>query len=61
MLVLVGCSLTAGAVKQTVSGLDGLVDGVGGNVVVNLPQTEAHLGHVKAAVQLDVGDGHDEW
>lgn len=41
---------TAGAVKQTVSFLDGVVDLVRAGVVVHLPETEAHEGHVVAAV-----------
>jgi hypothetical protein len=48
--------LTAGAVKETVSGLDGIVDNIGGDSVVDLPETEAHLGHVGAAAKLDVGN-----
>lgn len=49
-MVFYGGSSTAGAVKQTVSFLDGLVDLVSAGVVVHLPETEAHEGHVVAAV-----------
>jgi hypothetical protein len=48
-------SRTAGAVKQTVAGLDGIVDGVGADVVVDLPQAETHKGHLVATVELDGG------
>lgn len=47
---------TAGTVEETVSGLDGVVDDVGSDVVADLPETEAHLGHLMAAVELDVGN-----
>jgi len=47
--------LTACAIEETVTKLNGLVDGVGSNSVVDLPEAEAHLGHIKAAVELDVG------
>lgn len=50
LVVFYGGSSTAGAVKQTVSFLDGLVDLVSAGVVVHLPETEAHEGHVVAAV-----------
>lgn len=50
--------LTTRAVEQTVAGLDGVVDGVSGAGAVDLPEAEADLGHVIAAVELDVGDGH---
>lgn len=49
---------TASTVKETVSNLDGVVDRVGASVVVDLPQTEAHDGHIIAATQLDVGGRH---
>lgn len=49
--------LTAGAVEETVTGLDGIVNDISGDGVVDLPETEAHLGHVVAAVELDYG-GH---
>lgn len=47
--------LTASTVKETVADLDGIVDDVGANVVRDLPEAEAHLGHVVAAVKLDDG------
>lgn len=47
---------TAGTVEETVSGLDGVVDDVGSDVGADLPETEAHLGHLMAAVELDVGN-----
>ena len=47
---------TAGTIEQAVSGLDGFVDDVGGNFVADLPETEAHLGHVIATIELDVGN-----
>lgn len=49
---------TAGAVKAAVAGLDGFVDLVGAGVIVDLPQTKAHKGHVIAAVQLDGRSSH---
>ena len=53
-------SLTACAVEQTVTSLDGAVDLVGAGVVVHLPQTEAHEGHVKATAQLNGRGSHFE-
>jgi hypothetical protein len=47
--------LTAGAIEEAVSSLDGVVDDIGGNGAVDLPEAEAHLGHVIAAVELDDG------
>ena len=51
---------TACAIEESVAGLDGIVDGVGAGVVVDLPQTEADLRHLVAIVQRDVGsvDSH---
>jgi len=54
--VVVGHGLTACAIEQTVARLDGLVHGVGCHLGVDLPETEAHLGHVMAAAELDVGN-----
>ena len=48
--------LTACAVKETVSGLDGIVNDIGGDVVADLPEAEAHLGHLGAAVELEAGN-----
>lgn len=48
--------LTAGTIEEAVSDLDGVVDGIGSNVVVDLPETEADLGHVMARAELDVGN-----
>lgn len=45
---------TSSTVEETVTGLDGVVDGIGGNGVVDFPQAETDLGHVVAAAQLDV-------
>lgn len=42
--------LTAGTVEQTISDLDGVINRVGGGRIVNLPETEAHEGHVMARV-----------
>jgi hypothetical protein len=50
--------LTTSTIEQTVTSLDSLVDLVGASVVVDLPQTEAHDGHLVAAVQLDSGRNH---
>ena len=47
--------LTRSAVEETVSSLDGVVDDIGGDRVVDLPETETDLGHVIAAVELDNG------
>lgn len=49
---------TASTIEETVAGLDGLVDGVSADGVVDLPQTEAHEGHVMAAVELDGRRSH---
>lgn len=46
---------TAGTVEQTVSGFDGLVDLVCAGVIVHLPETEAHNGHIISAVKFDCG------
>jgi hypothetical protein len=56
----VGEKRTAGTIEETVASLDGVVDLVGTGVVVDLPETEAHEGHLKAAVKLDVRDRHCE-
>jgi hypothetical protein len=45
--------LTAGTVEEAVSGIDGVVDDIRGNGVVDLPEAEAHLGHIMAAAELD--------
>lgn len=52
-------SRTASAVKETVTGLDGVVDSVGASSVVDLPETEANNWHVMAAVELDRRRSHD--
>jgi len=51
---------TTSSVKQPVSSLDGIVYGVGAGGIVDLPQTEADLGHLVAIVQRDIGcvDSH---
>lgn len=49
---------TAGAVKETVTGLDGLVDLVGAGVVVDLPEAEAHEGHFVAGAKLNGRSRH---
>jgi len=55
-------AIVSSAIEEAVAGLDGLVDGVGSDGVVDLPETEAHLGHVMAAGELDAGDGnHFDW
>jgi len=51
-------AVVAGAVKQTVASLDGVVDLVGAGVVVHLPKTEANEGHLAAIVELDSGGRH---
>lgn len=50
-----GKKLTASAVKETVSNLDSIVDDISSDGVVDLPETEADLGHIIAAVELDDG------
>jgi hypothetical protein len=45
--------LTASTIEKAVTGLDGIVNDIGGNGVVDLPEAEAHLGHLIAAVELD--------
>jgi hypothetical protein len=51
---------TAGSIKQAVTSLDGVVDGVGTSIVVDLPQAESNLGHLVAIVEGNVGclDSH---
>jgi hypothetical protein len=51
---------TASAIKQTVSGLDGLVHLVSAGVVVHLPEAKPHEGHVIATAKLDGGSSHLE-
>jgi hypothetical protein len=51
---------TAGTVEETVASLDGVVDLVGTSVVVDLPQAEAHKGHLIAAAKLDSRGNHCE-
>lgn len=51
---------TAGAVEETVAGLDGVVDLNGAGVIVDFPETEAHEGHLIAVVQLDGRGNHCE-
>lgn len=46
---------TASTIEEAVASLDGVVDDIRGNGVVDLPEAEAHLGHVIAAVELDDG------
>lgn len=55
-----GTAHTTGAVEQPIASLDGIVYSVRARSVVNLPQTEADLGHLVAIVQRDVGcvDSH---
>lgn len=48
--------LTAGTIEEAVSDLDGVVDRIGSNAGVDLPETEANLGHVMARAELDVGN-----
>nr|POE59280.1 hypothetical protein CFP56_24549 [Quercus suber] len=50
-------AVIAGAVEETVAGLDGVVDGVGAGVVGHLPQPEADERHLLAIVQLGGGSG----
>lgn len=49
---------TTSSIEQTVTSLDGVVDGVGASIVANLPEAEAYLRHLKAIVELDVWDRH---
>ena len=46
---------TTCAVKETVPSLDGVVNGVGANGIVDFPQAEANDRHVVAAVKLHSG------
>ena len=46
-------AVVAGSVKETVAGLDGVVDSVGTGVVADLPEAEANLWHLIAGVELD--------
>lgn len=50
--------LTTSTIKQTVTGLDGVVNGIRGHGVVDLPEAKAHLGHLISAVELDRGGRH---
>lgn len=49
---------TTSSIEQTVTSLDCVVDSVGASVVVDLPQAEAYLWHLKAIVELNVWDRH---
>jgi hypothetical protein len=51
---------TTGAIKQSVTSLDGIVHSIRAGGVVDLPQTEANLGHLVAIVQRNIGcvDSH---
>jgi hypothetical protein len=51
---------TTSTVEQPVASLDGIVYGIRASVVVDLPETEADLGHLVAIVQRNVGcvDSH---
>lgn len=51
-------AVVAGAVKQTVASLDGVVDLIGAGVVVDLPQAETDERHLAAIVELDGGRRH---
>jgi hypothetical protein len=51
--------LTACTIEQPVSSLDGVVDNVSADGIVDLPQSEANLGHIIAAIELDVGNHVD--
>jgi hypothetical protein len=50
--------LTACAVKQPIPNLDRIVHSVRTCSVVHLPQTEAYLWHLMAAVEFDVWRSH---
>lgn len=50
---------TAGTIEETVTGLDGVVDDIGGDLAVDLPEAEADLGHLGAGVELDRGNHFD--
>jgi hypothetical protein len=45
--------LTASSVEQSVACLYRVVDCVGADGIVDLPETEADLGHLMATVELD--------
>jgi len=51
-------AVVAGAVKETVASLDGVVDLISAGVVVHLPKTEANERHLTAIVKLDSGSRH---
>jgi len=50
--------LTASAVKEAVPSLYGVVNSISGDIVADLPETEAHLGHVDAIVKFDIRNGN---
>jgi hypothetical protein len=37
--------LTASSIEQSIASLDGIVDRVGADLIIDLPQPKAHLGH----------------
>ncbi len=51
-------AFTARAVKETVTGLDGVVDLIGACIIVHLPQSEPNQGHLVAAAELDGRSSH---
>ena len=53
-----GLPLTAGTIEKAITSLDGVVDDIGSDRGVDLPEAEAHLGHVIAAAELDNGRDH---
>lgn len=53
-----GLPLTAGTIEKTITSLDGVVDDIGSDRGVDLPEAEAHLGHIIAAAELDNGRYH---
>lgn len=46
-------AVIAGTIKQSVAGLDGVVDSVGTGGIVDFPETETDLWHRVAIVELD--------
>jgi len=49
---------TTGAVKESVAGLDGVVNSVGTRGIVDLPETETDERHLTAVVELDSWGNH---
>ncbi len=51
-------SPTASTIKETVTGLDSLVDCLSADRFLNLPETKAHARHIISAAELDCRRSH---